>query len=71
MSFLLVDLFGIVLIVAGLVIAFKKPRPRPGASSSREDADEDPRVYLRRIAGFMLAAFGLALTVMFTTYHFA
>lgn len=71
MSFLLVDLFGIVLIVVGLVIAFKKPRPRPGASSLGGEAEEDPRVYLRRIAGFMLAAFGLALTVMFTTFHFA
>jgi len=70
MSFLLVDLFGIVLIVAGLVVAFRKPRPRPGISSAA-DADEDPRVYLRRIAGFMVAAFGLALTVMFTTFHFA
>ena len=70
MSYLLVDLFGVALVVAGLVMAFKTPRPRPGASSST-DPDEDPRVYLRRIAGFMLAAFGLAITVMFTTFHFA
>jgi len=72
MSFLLVDLLGIVLMVTGLVIAFKKPRPRPGTSSrSAEDGEEDPRVYVRRIAGFMLAAFGLTLVVMFTTFHFA
>ena len=71
MSFLLVDLLGLVLIVTGLWIAFKKPRPKSGTSSQRIDADEDPRVYMRRIAGFMLAALGLALTVMFTTFHFA
>ncbi len=71
MSFLLVDFLGVILIIAGLVIAFKKPRQRPGASLATGDADEDPRVYVRRIAGFMLAAFGLALTVMFTTFHFA
>jgi hypothetical protein len=71
MTYLLVDLFGIALVIAGLVMAVKKPRRRPGASSSGADADDDPRVYVRRIAGFMLAAFGLALTVMFTTFHFA
>jgi uncharacterized membrane protein YfcA len=71
MTYLLVDLFGIALLIAGLVMAFKKPRRRPGVSHPADDADEDPRVYVRRIAGFMLAAFGLALTVMFTTFHFA
>mgnify|MGYP001442267341 FL=1 len=71
MSYLLVDLLGIAFLIAGLVIAFKKPRPKPGASITAGDADEDPGVYVRRIAGFMLAAFGLALTVMFTTFHFA
>ena len=71
MSFLLVDLFGILLIVTGLVLAFRKPRPRAGAASRIGEGEEDPRVYIRRIAGFILAAFGLALTVMFTTFHFA
>jgi hypothetical protein len=71
MSYLLVDLLGLALIVAGLYLAFKTPSRKPGTSSPRRDPDEDPRVYARRIAGFMLAAFGLALVVMFTTFHFA
>jgi uncharacterized membrane protein YfcA len=71
MNYLLVDLLGIVLIVTGLVMAFKKPRPRSGASTPKGDAEENPKVYVRRIAGFMLAGFGLALSVMFTTFHFA
>jgi len=71
MNFLLVDLVGLVLIVAGTWLALAKPRQGRDSSVPRRGAEEDPRVYARRIAGFMVAAFGLAITVMFTTFHFA
>jgi hypothetical protein len=66
MNYLLVDLFALLLIVVGLILTFKPPRARPG-----RDRDDDPRLYIRRIGGMMLTAFGLAIGVMFTTFHFA
>lgn len=71
MSFLLVDLLGIMLIFLGVWIAFRRPNATRGASVARGVGKDDPGVYRRRIAGFMLAAFGLAIGVMFTTFHFA
>ncbi len=70
MNIFLFDAFCVLLIVAGLLIAFKKPSPRP-TDPSRDNADDDPRIYARRIAGVMLMAFGLALAVIFTTFHYA
>lgn len=71
MNIFLFDAFCVLLIVAGLLIAFKKPSPRPADRSSRDKVDDDPRIYARRIAGVMLMAFGLALAVIFTTFHYA
>jgi len=70
MNLALLDMFCAALIVAGLVIAFKKPS-RKSRDSAPGPAKDDPRIYVRRIAGVMMAAFGLALAVLFTAFHFA
>ena len=59
MSVILVDLAGLVLIATGVVLVLK----RPGRSG-------EAGTYARRIAGTMMAAFGLALGMMVTIYHF-
>lgn len=71
MSILLFDAFCALLIVAGLVIAFKKPSGPPKDGVSGGSAGDDPRTYVRRIAGVVLMAFGLALAVIFTTFYYA
>ena len=60
MTLILVDLAGLVLIVAGVALVLK----RPGRSG-------EAGTYARRIAGTMMAAFGFALGMMVTLYHFA
>jgi hypothetical protein len=55
----LIDLLSLVFIAAGVTLVLK----RPGRSG-------DPGIYARRIAGTMMAAFGLALGMMVTLYHF-
>jgi len=59
MSVLLVDLLGLILIAIGVALVLK----RPGRSG-------EAGTYARRIAGTMMAAFGLALGMMVTLYHF-
>jgi hypothetical protein len=59
MSVLLVDLLGLVLIAIGVALLVK----RPGRSG-------EAGIYARRIAGTMMAAFGLALGMMVTLFHF-
>lgn len=71
----IVDIFGAVLAVVGFVMAFRqafvrdllgvKATPR---SSSQPD-DEDPLTYVLRIAGIMMAVFGIALAGMMTLAH--
>ena len=60
MSVLLVDLLGLVSIAVGVALVLK----RPGRSG-------EAGIYARRIAGTMMAAFGLALGLMVTLYHFS
>lgn len=71
MNILLLDAFCVLLIVVGFLIAFGKPSQRPKGGPASGSANDDPRVYARRIGGVMLMAFGLALAVMFTTFHYA
>jgi hypothetical protein len=59
MSVLLVDLLGLVLIAIGVWLVLRRPGPSGEAG-----------IYARRIGGTMMAAFGLALGVMVTLYHF-
>jgi hypothetical protein len=60
MSVLLVDLAGLLLVAIGVALVLK----RPGRSG-------EAGTYARRIAGTMMAAFGLALGMMMTLYHFS
>ena len=55
------DAFCLLHVVAGLALAFM------GASRS----GKDPGTYGRRIAGVMLAAFGLSIGTIATVFHFA
>jgi hypothetical protein len=66
----LFDAFCAVLIVAGLLIAFKK-RPLPPGERSGDGAANDARTYARRITGVMLMSLGLALAVIFTAFYYA
>jgi len=60
MSVIVVDILGLVLIATGVVLVLR----RPGRSG-------EAGTYARRIAGTMMAAFGFALGMMVTLYHFA
>jgi hypothetical protein len=55
------DALCLLLVAAGLVLSFR------GASRS----GTDPGTYVRRIAGTMLAAFGLAIGMIVTVYSLA
>jgi hypothetical protein len=55
------DVVCLLVVVAGLVLAFR------GASGT----GKDPGTYGRRIAGTMLAAFGLALGTIVTVFNVA
>ena len=65
MYVILVDIVAAVLIVGGIVLLAKPPRT-PAIDSEQGD----PRVYARRLVGTMIAAFGLAIGLMTTLFHF-
>lgn len=64
MTVVIVDLFCALLIVFGVVLAFR------GARRSRGGAPQ-PSAYATRIAGVMIAAFGLALGTIVTGFSIA
>ena len=71
MNMFLFDAFCAVLIIAGLLIAFKEPGSRAGEAASVAGKSNDPRTYARRIAGVMLMSLGLAMAVIFTAFYYA
>ncbi len=71
---LIVDACGIVLAIAGFLMAFRQRFVRGlfGHGSNRPmdpDADPDPLTYVLRIAGMMILVFGLALGLMVTLFQ--
>jgi len=70
MSVLLIDLLGAILIAGGVALVLKR-RGRSAEATRADGQAGDPATYARRIAGTMLAAFGLALATMATLYHLA
>jgi hypothetical protein len=56
-----VDIVAVLLVVGGVVLLTR----RPGGGGS------EAGVYARRIGGTMIAAFGLAIGLMVTIFHFA
>ena len=67
MNVLVIDIFGLVLVAIGVMLLIRRPR---SAQIASDGEDGDPRIYIRRIAGTMMAAFGLALGLMVTLFHF-
>ena len=65
MYVILVDSVAALLLVGGIVLVAKPPKPRIGHAGQG-----DPRVYARRLVGTMIAAFGLAIGMMVTLFHF-
>ena len=75
---IVVDVFGIVLVVVGFHMAFRQPfvrqllgRPVSPPSHLSEGDDEDPLAYILRIAGVMIMVFGIAIGGMLTLFHLA
>jgi len=64
MYVVIVDIVAVLLIVGGIFLVLRPPGRPAGAQG-------DPGTYARRIAGTMIAAFGLAIGVMVTLFHFA
>ena len=61
-----VDVVAVLLIAGGAALVLRRSGPRPTGG-----AEGDPATYARRIAGTMIAAFGLAIGMMVTLFHFA
>jgi uncharacterized protein YjeT (DUF2065 family) len=76
---LIVDIFGLVLMVIGFVMAFRQDTarrvlgrpPRPPSLRGRHQDSDDPLTYILRIAGTMIMVFGAAIAVMVTLFHLA
>jgi hypothetical protein len=68
MYVVIVDIVAALLIVGGVALVARRPPLAKGATPAGE---ADPRTYARRIAGTMMAAFGLAIGLMVTLFHFA
>lgn len=68
----LVDAVCALLVVAGITLAVRRPHTPTGDAGERvPHPSEQPRTYIQRIAGVMLATFGFAFGLMVTLFHFA
>ncbi len=65
MDVVIVDGVALLLIAGGVALVARRPKAAP-----RTTDEDDPRTYVRRIAGTMIAAFGLAIGLMVTLFHF-
>ena len=70
MYVVVVDILALMVFVAGVILLLRSSRTGVGGAKS-EFASPDPGTYGRRIGGTMLAAFGLAIGLMVTLFHFA
>ena len=71
MSIVLVDIFCLILIVLGIALLLKRPANRRGGIAGIGHVNDIPQTYILRIAGVMVIAFGFALGLMATVFHFA
>ncbi|MGE3745055.1 MAG: hypothetical protein AB7G25_04945 [Sphingomonadaceae bacterium] len=80
-SIVVIDLFGLVLIVLGYHMAFRQatvqhwwallhPNQKP-PDLALSITDDDPAKYALRISGVMILAFGIAISLLFTLSHFS
>jgi hypothetical protein len=73
---IIIDIFGIVLAVAGFTMTFRqgfvrrllKRRQDRANMSDTGEPEEDALTYILRIAGVMVMAFGISIAGMFTLY---
>ena len=71
MSIWVVDTMCALLVVLGIALVLKRPaKPRGSLGSTVYDANNNPQTYILRIAGVTLTAFGFALGLMATVFHF-
>ncbi len=66
MYVILVDIAALMLIVVGISLVVRRPPPNGTQVAA---AEGDARLYVRRIAGTMIAAFGFAIGLMVTLFH--
>lgn len=64
-----VDIVAALLVSGGIALLVRQPDRSSAARPAEEGSD--PGAYARRIAGTMIAAFGLAIGMMVTVFHFA
>ena len=69
MYVVMVDILALVLFIAGVALLLRSSSA--GGGSGKETAAPDAGTYGLRIGGTMLAAFGLAIGLMVTLFHFA
>lgn len=70
----IIDLIGLSLMVLGIHLAFRQEQVRAWLArlrgcqrvQPRPPAEDDPAHYVMRIAGMMMAAFGVVICLMFT-----
>jgi hypothetical protein len=69
MYVVIVDILALIVFGAGVALLLKSSKA--GAGTKAGMAGPDAGTYGRRIGGTMLAAFGLAIGLMVTLFHFA
>lgn len=67
MGVIIVDIFCALLVVGGIVLAIRGA----GAVSDQQAGAPRPAAYASRIAGVMMAAFGIALGMIVTVFSIA
>ena len=79
MTVILVDIAGFLLAIGGFLLAFRQEdvrrwwaliRRQSSASARRPLTNDDPARYVLRIAGVMICAFGIVISLLFTLAHF-
>jgi hypothetical protein len=70
MYVVIVDILALILFVAGIALLLRSSKAAGGGAGAKA-ADPDAGTYGRRIGGTMMMAFGLAIGLMVTLFHFA